>query len=66
MQFNTLQDEKAIRNNRSYTTIDTNKNGVRFRNSALKQLNDEYVSIKDDYEEQQKCVVTEVIGIAGM
>ena len=46
-------------------TIDTNKNGVRFRNSSLRELNEEWTTTKDDYTEQQKSVVAEVTGIAG-
>lgn len=60
-----FKEEKSLRNNQNYRTIDTNKNGVRFRNSALQKLNEEYLSAKENYNEQQKGVVTEVINIAG-
>ncbi|KAL5010021.1 hypothetical protein ScPMuIL_012326 [Solemya velum] len=60
----TRKEEKSLRNNQNYRTIDTNKNGVRFRNSALQKLNEEYLSAKENYNEQQKGVVTEVINIA--
>ncbi|XP_064599331.1 DNA mismatch repair protein Msh2-like [Liolophura sinensis] len=61
----TRKEERCLRNNKNYITIDTNKNGVRFHNSALRKLNEEYLQIKEDYNEQQKSVVTEVITIAG-
>ncbi|XP_076064509.1 DNA mismatch repair protein spel1 isoform X2 [Oratosquilla oratoria] len=60
----TLKEEKALRNNRSYHMIDANKSGVRFRNSALQDLNDQYLSAKEEYVEQQKSVVEEIINIA--
>ena len=59
------QDEKVLRTNKRYHIVDTNKNGVRFRNSALLDLNTEYLQARDDYEQQQKGVVAEVISIAG-
>ncbi|XP_070564329.1 DNA mismatch repair protein Msh2-like [Ptychodera flava] len=60
----TRKEEKIIRNNKKYITIDTNKNGVRFTNSSLKSLNDEYMAAKDSYTETQKAVVSEIINIA--
>jgi len=40
------QEEKVLRQNRGYQTIDTNKAGVRFRSSALRSLNDDYVQAR--------------------
>ncbi|KAK7478892.1 hypothetical protein BaRGS_00029873 [Batillaria attramentaria] len=60
----TRKDEKVLRNNKNYRTIDTNKNGVRFHNSAVRQYNEEYLQAKEDYNEQQKSVVAEIINIA--
>lgn len=60
----TRKEEKALRNSSKFTTIDTNKNGVRFTNSTLKSFNEEYLAAKEDYNETQKAVVTEVINIA--
>lgn len=59
-----VQDEKVLRNNRAYTTIDTNKNGVRFRSSALRSFNDDYAEAKGQYTDMQRNVVNEVIAIA--
>ncbi|KAK2193152.1 hypothetical protein NP493_14g02051 [Ridgeia piscesae] len=58
------KEEKVLRTNKRYHIVDTNKNGVRFRNSTLFQLNTEYLQVKVDYEQQQKGVVAEVISIA--
>lgn len=60
----TLKDEKVLRNNKNFTTIDTNKNGVRFRDSKLEQLNSDYISTRDQYQEHQKAVVDEIMNIA--
>ncbi|ESO85742.1 hypothetical protein LOTGIDRAFT_195636 [Lottia gigantea] len=60
----TRKDEKALRNNKNYRTIDTNKNGVRFRNSAVSKYNEDYLKYKEEYNEQQKSVVSEIIEIA--
>lgn len=61
----TLKEEKTIRNKKGYTTIDSNKSGVRFTNQKLTSLNEDFVSIRDQYFQQQKSVVSEIIGIAG-
>ena len=55
-----------MRNNKNYITIDTKQNGVRFHNKAVQQLNEEYMRAKDEYAEQQKSVVVEVVNIAGI
>ncbi|KAK3589346.1 hypothetical protein CHS0354_009989 [Potamilus streckersoni] len=60
----TRKEEKVLRNNKNYTTIDTNKNGVRFHNKALGQFNEEYLKCKEDYNEQQKSVVEEIVSVA--
>lgn len=60
----TRKEEKALRNNKNYMTIDTKKDGVRFHNNALRRMNEEYLKAKEDYNEQQKSVVMEIITIA--
>lgn len=61
----TLKEEKSLRNNRNYHMIDTNKSGVRFRNSALEEINEIYLKARRQYEEQQSSVVKEILGVAG-
>lgn len=46
--------------------IDTNKAGVRFRNGALQDLNDQHMASKEEYNAQQKTVVDEIMNIAGL
>lgn len=60
-----FQDEKALRNNKHYNVIDTKNNGVRFHNKALRELNEEYLQCKENYNEQQKSLVAEITNIAG-
>lgn len=60
-----FQDEKVLRNNKNFSTIDTNKNGVRFRDSKLEHLNSDYIAARDQYQEHQKAVVDEIMNIAG-
>jgi DNA mismatch repair ATPase MutS len=60
-----LQEERVLRNNKNYETLDTNKNGVRFRSAALTDLNSEYMQAHDSYTEKQKAIVNEIINIAG-
>ncbi|XP_063233573.1 DNA mismatch repair protein Msh2 [Bacillus rossius redtenbacheri] len=60
----TLKEERAIRGNKAFQTIDTNKSGVRFRTPALSELNAEYLSVRARYAEQQKAIVSEITTIA--
>lgn len=61
----TLKDEKNLRNQRGYHTIDTNKSGVRFRNTALEEVNESFLKARREYDQQQQSVVKEILGIAG-
>ncbi len=60
-----MQSEKALRNNRNYHIVESNKSGVRFRNSSLSSLNDEYVDCRREYDRQQQGIINEVVGITG-
>lgn len=60
----TLKDEKCLRNNRAYQTLDTNKSGVRFRNERVANLNTTYSAKMKLYEKQQQGVVAEILKIA--
>ncbi|CAB3254772.1 unnamed protein product [Arctia plantaginis] len=60
----TLKEEQSLRGNKKYTIIDAVKGGVRFKNSALDNITEEYTSTKSTYEKEQDIVVAEIVGIA--
>ena len=60
-----MQDEKTLRSNRAYTTLDTNKAGVRFRNSRITGINEQHAKLLKEYEALQASVVKELLIIAG-
>lgn len=60
----TLKDEKVLRNNKRFTTIETKKDGVRFINSSLRVLSEEYQALKETYNDVQSQLANEVIKIA--
>ena len=59
-----LKEEKKLRGNKKYTTLDTRKDGVRFTSSALRQLNDQFRALKETYDDVQSKLANEVIKIA--
>eukprot|EP00795_Rhopilema_esculentum_P017421 gene17421-9023_t len=60
----TLKEEKVLRNNKKFETIETRKDGVRFTNSSLRQMNSEYQTLKSTYTSIQSQLAAEVIKIA--
>ena len=60
----TLKEEKAVRNDKSITIIESNKTGIKFRNKKLLALNDEHSELSEKYEKQQSAIVAEMLGIA--
>ncbi|XP_065837498.1 DNA mismatch repair protein Msh2-like [Oscarella lobularis] len=61
----TKKDEKALRGNKKYHSIDTSARGVRFTFSSLRQLNDEFIKLRENYDELQSHLAAEVIKVAG-
>ncbi|KAK9412166.1 DNA mismatch repair protein Msh2 [Crotalus adamanteus] len=60
----TYREEKVLRNNLKYKILETQKNGVKFSNSALKEINEEYMKSRKEYEDMQDAVVKEIINVA--
>lgn len=59
-----LKDDACLRKNNKYTILDAVKGGVRFTTDSLSRFNEDFLHAKDEYEEQQKSIVDEVIRIA--
>ena len=58
------KEEKLLRNNKLYQTLETNKNGVKFRSGPLEAASDEYLRTRAAYADQQRSVVQEIVKIA--
>ncbi|RWS11150.1 DNA mismatch repair protein Msh2-like protein, partial [Dinothrombium tinctorium] len=61
----TKKEEKSIRNKKNYILVEKGKkDGIRFINKDLQELNEEYLSIRSDYSSLQKDIAAEVIKAA--
>lgn len=59
------QDSKVISNKRGYTELSTQKGGVFFTTSDLRDLSKQYTDTNEQYQRMQSSLVKEVIAIAG-
>lgn len=57
--------EQSIRGVDWLKKIDMQKAGVRFRSEAMNSLSEQHVSLKEEYTKAQKCVVKELLTVAG-
>lgn len=58
------KDDNVLRDNKKYTIIETRKDGIKFQSSKLEKLNEDFVNVRENYEQEQKAIVDEVIKIA--
>lgn len=58
------KDDKAISSSKSYTVIETRKDGIKFQSEKLQELNERFIEIKNLYEQEQKSVVDELIQVS--
>lgn len=61
----TRTEASALKNKRGYQDIATIKGGVYFTTAKIKELNEDFRSLSDQYSAQQSGLVREVICIAG-
>nr|ASF90284.1 hypothetical protein SPAR01119 [Bartheletia paradoxa] len=59
-----MQDASVIRNKKDYPEISTQKGGVYFTTSTMKELSSEHSEVTELYEKQQSSLVKEVVTIA--
>ena len=59
-----IQEEKVLRNNKKFITLETRKDGVRFTNSTLKDLSEQHIAHKSLYNDLQSNLAKEVLNIA--
>lgn len=60
----TKSNDQKLRQNKMFETIDTARGGIRFTTRSLKDLNEEFTGFKEEYEEQQKGIVEEIVKVA--
>lgn len=58
------KEDKNLRQHKMFETIDTARGGIRFTTEKLKELNLDFKSSKESYEEQQKEIVMEIVRVA--
>ncbi|XP_022652038.1 DNA mismatch repair protein Msh2-like isoform X2 [Varroa jacobsoni] len=60
----TNKEEKRIRDNQSFDIIDVKKQGISFVNRQLRELNGDYIRLKNDYRVMQQTLVGDIIDVS--
>lgn len=60
-----VKDDRVLRKNNKYKTLDIVKGGVRFTSEKLTDLNADYKQARLSYEQHQKTIVNEVVRVTG-
>lgn len=58
------KDDAALKKIKNHKVIATNKDGIKFQTEKLETVNDEFIGLKESYEEEQKTVVDEILRIS--
>ena len=59
-----LQAEKLLRGQRRFLVLETRNDGVRFTNSNLRPLSQQFQTLRERYDSAQAAIVEEVLTIA--
>ena len=59
-----LQVEKVLRGRRRFSVLETRNDGVRFTDSSLRSLSEDFQSQQERYDSAQASIVEEVLAIA--
>ena len=59
------QVEKVLRGQKRFSVLETRNDGVRFTNSQLRTLSQQYQALRGSYESAQASIVEEVLSVAG-
>lgn len=60
----TQKEEKKLRNNNSYMRTETNKSGVKFENQKMRDLNQEYLKLRNEYSEEEEGIKAQLVDLA--
>lgn len=60
----TLKDERLLRGNKDFRVFDTAKDGVKFRDASLSELNGQFSEETAAYKAQQDSIIREIVDIS--
>lgn len=58
------KDDVALKKIKNHKVVATNKDGIKFQTEKLDLANEEFIGLKESYEEAQKSVVDEILLIS--